>query len=230
MRDSGGPAVRKTRVNYEIRLTPIRLIDENNQQVGVVETREAMRMAEEAGLDLVEIQADVRPPLCKIMDYGKFRYELSKKQKGNPAGKAAEMKEVRLGRSIKIDDHDVQIRVNQARKFLMDGHKVLLVQNFRGREMAHKEIGEDRMKDVCEALSDIAKVDGTPKLAGRRMNVILIPDRVKVEAAKRAIAKAKAAEAKAKGEPEPKDDAAAEKKPDPAPAPAPEPQSADKGE
>lgn len=160
-------------------------------------------MAEEAGLDLVEIQADVRPPLCKIMDYGKYRFELSKKQKGQSAGKASELKEVRLGRSIKIDDHDVQIRVNQARKFLMDGHKVLLVQNFRGREMAHREIGEQRMKEVCEQLADISKADGTPKLAGRRMNVVLMPDKTKIEAVKRAQAKAKAAEEKAKGEASP---------------------------
>ena len=157
-------------------------------------------MAEEAGLDLVEIQADVRPPLCKIMDYGKYRFELSKKQKGNSAGKASELKEVRLGRSIKIDDHDVQIRVNQARKFLMEGHKVLLVQNFRGREMAYREMGEQRMRESCEQLADIAKPDGFPKLAGRRMNIVLLPEKTKIEAVKRAIAKEKAAEEKAKGE------------------------------
>lgn len=195
----------------------------------MIETREALRMAEEAGLDLVEIQADVRPPLCKIMDYGKYRFELSKKQKGNTAGKASELKEVRLGRSIKIDDHDVQIRVNQARRFLMDGHKVLLVQNFRGREMAHRNIGEDRMKAVCEQLSDIAKPDGTPKLAGRRMNVVLMPDKTKIEAVKRAEAKAKAAEEKAKAKDAEKDGAAQAATPAPE-APVAETQTAEKSD
>ncbi|TVQ78679.1 MAG: translation initiation factor IF-3 [Phycisphaeraceae bacterium] len=185
-RESG--PVRKQRVNHEIRLTPIRLIDHENNQVGVIETRDALRMAEEAGLDLVEIQADVRPPLCKIMDYGKYKYEQSKKQKGNTS-KGQELKEVRLGRSSKIDDHDVEIRVKQARRFLMEGNKVLLRQRFRGREVAHKEIGVDRIKGICEELSDIAKVESPPKHAGRDITVILAPDKGKVDAAKRRIAK-----------------------------------------
>jgi translation initiation factor IF-3 len=180
-----GPA-KKIRVNHEIRLSPVRLVNENNEQVGVVETDEARRMAENAGLDLVEIQPDQRPPLCKIMDYGKYKYELSKKsQKSRAAAKQNEMKEVRLGRSAKIDPHDVEIRVNQARKFLMEGHKVLLVQQFRGREMAHREIGMDRLKKIAEDLGDIAKVETPPKLMGRRMSLILAPDKSKVEAAKR---------------------------------------------
>ena len=182
-RDAG--PVRKTRVNHEIRLTPIRLVDQNNQQVGEIETREALRMAEEAGLDLVEIQPDVRPPLCKIMDYGKYKYELSKKQKGNTARKANEIKEVRLGRSAKIDPHDVEIRVKQARRFLMEGHKVQLVQQFRGREMAHKEIGMNRLQQICVDLADIAKVESPPKHLGRRVMVMLAPDRQKIEILKR---------------------------------------------
>lgn len=171
-------------MNHEIRLSPIRLIDQNNQQVGEIETREALRMAEEAGLDLVEIQPDVRPPLCKIMDYGKYKYELSKKQKGGAARKGQELKEVRLGRSAKIDPHDVEIRVKQARRFLMEGHKVQLVQQFRGREMAHKEIGLNRLQQICEHLSDIAKVESAPKHVGRRVLVMLAPDRPKIESLK----------------------------------------------
>lgn len=177
-----GP-VRKTRVNHEIRLSPIRLVDQNNQQVGEIETREALRMAEEAGLDLVEIQPDVRPPLCKIMDYGKYKYELSKKQKGGAKGQ--ELKEVRLGRSAKIDPHDVEIRVKQARRFLMEGHKVQLVQQFRGREMAHKEIGLNRLHQICDELADVAKVESAPKHVGRRVLVMLAPDRPKIESLKR---------------------------------------------
>lgn len=184
IRDSG--PVRKIRMNHEIRLSPIMLIDQNNKQVGEIDTRTAQRMADEAGLDLVEIQPNVRPPLCKIMDYGKFKYEQSKKDKGNrAAGRGAEMKEVRLGRSIKIDPHDVEIRVNQARKFLLEGHKVQLVQQFRGREMAHRHLGEDRLKAICETLSDVAKVETPPRTLGRRMSLILSPDRAKIDLYKR---------------------------------------------
>jgi translation initiation factor IF-3 len=174
-------------VNHEIRLSPIRLINENNEQVGVVETPDAMRMAEEAGLDLVEIQANVRPPLCKIMDYGKYKYELSKKTKGQK-NKAQELKEVRLGRSAKIDKHDVEIRVNQARKFLMQGHKVQIVQRFRGREMQHKDIGTDRLQEIAKQLGDISKVDAPPRQAGRQMSMLLAPDKQRIEQIKRKLA------------------------------------------
>lgn len=177
-------------MNHEIRLSPIRLIDQDNNQVGVVETPQAMRMAQEAGLDLVEIQPDVRPPVCKIMDYGKYKFELSKKERSNrAASKQAEMKEVRLGRSLKIDEHDVKIRVEQARRFLMEGHKVQLVQQFRGREMQHREIGDARIRAIIETLSDVSKVEMSPRMFGKRMSLILAPDRVKVEAVKRKLEK-----------------------------------------
>ncbi len=159
-------------------------------------------MAEEAGLDLVEIQPDVRPPLCKIMDYGKFKYEQSKKGKGG-SHKPPEMKEIRLGRSAKIDDHDVEIRVNQARKFLMAGHKLNIVQRFRGREMAFQDIGLERLREIADALADIAKVETPPRQAGRQITMILAPDRPKVEAAKRKLEKEKAAAEPTK---EPSDD------------------------
>jgi len=169
-----------------IRLSPIRLIDQNNEQVGVVETAEAQRMAREAGLDLVEIQADARPPVCKIMDYGKYKYDLSKKeQKSRAASKGSDMKEVRLGRSMKIDPHDVQIRVDQARKFLMDGHKVMIVQRYRGREMMHKRLGEQRLREIVDMLSDVAKVEVPPRTSGRQVTLILAPDKPKIEGIKR---------------------------------------------
>ncbi len=181
-------------MNHEIRLTPIRLIDQNNEQIGVVETPQALKMAQEAGLDLVEIQPDVRPPVCKIMDYGKYKFELSKRERSNrAASKQQEMKEVRLGRSLKIDDHDVGIRVDQAREFLMEGHKVQLVQQFRGREMAHKDMGIDRLREICDSLGDIAKVEVPPKTFGKRMSLILAPDKTKIEAIKRKQEKEKAA-------------------------------------
>jgi translation initiation factor IF-3 len=190
----------KTRVNHEIRLTPIRLVDQHNNQVGVVETRDALRMAEEAGMDLVEIQADIRPPVCKIMDYGKFRFEQGKKDRANrAASKTFEMKEVRLGRSAKIDEHDVMIRVDQARDFLMEGHKVQFVQNFKGREMAHRDIGEDRLKEIIGTLNDIAKVEAPMKLFGKKLTMILAPDKVKIDAIKRKQEKEKAAAERAAG-------------------------------
>lgn len=154
--------------------------------VGVIETDEARKMAFEVGLDLVEIAADVRPPVCRIMDHGKFKYEQSKKEKQNKTrSKAGEMKEVRLGRSMKIDPHDVGIRLKQARGFLMEGHRVQIVQNFKGREVAHKSRGDDRMRGIIEALSDIAKVELPPRLNGKRMTMILIGEKPKIDAIKR---------------------------------------------
>ena len=177
-----GP-VQRTRINHMIRITPIRLIAADGEQVGVVETAEAMRMAQEAGLDLVEISPDTRPPVCKIMDYGKYKYDLSKKE--NKGAKQAELKEIRLGRSIKIDPHDVQIRVDQARRFLMAGHKVMLTQRFRGREMAHKELGLDRLRKICIDLGEIAKVEMSPRWTGKQASIVLAPDKQRIETFKR---------------------------------------------
>lgn len=177
-----------------IRISPIRVLDQNDQQLGVIETSEAMRLADEAGLDLVEISPDSRPPVCKIMDYGKYKYELSKReQKNRAASKSTEMKEVRLGRSVKIDPHDVQIRVDQSRRFLMAGHKVMITQKFRGREIAHKDLGLARLKQVADSLSDLGKVEQTPRWMGKQASIIMAPDKVKVEAMKRKLAKEKAA-------------------------------------
>lgn len=167
--------------------------------IGVVETAEAMKMALDAGLDLVEVAPDSDPPVCRILDYGKYKYEQSKKDKAQKAkSKSLEMKEVRLGRSMKIDPHDVQIRLNQARKFLCDGHKVQIVQNFRGREMMHKHRGFDRMKEIEELLSDIARVEVPPRMMGRRMNMIFAPDKPKVEVYKRKLEEEKKAAEAAK--------------------------------
>lgn len=185
--------MRRTRVNYMIRITPIRLIGAENEQIGVVETQEALRMAQEQGLDLVEIVPDSRPPVCKIMDYGKYKYDLSQKERKNRAkSKQSELKEIRLGRSVKIDPHDVKIRVDQARRFLLAGHKVQITQRFRGREMMHRELGMERLREIVEDLSDIAKVEMTPRWAGRSASILVAPDKPKVEAYKRQIEKEKA--------------------------------------
>jgi translation initiation factor IF-3 len=201
--DRGGPPVQRTRVNHLIRITPIRLVGPDNEQIGVVETSEAMRMAQEAGLDLVEVVPDSRPPVCKIMDYGKYKFELSQKQrKSRAASKSTEMKQIRLGRSVKIDPHDVQIRIDQARRFLMAGHKVHIAQRFRGREIAHRELGLEHLRECSDKLADIAKVEQTPRWMGKEASIILAPDKVKVEAIKRKIEKEKAAKAKAEGKTE----------------------------
>ncbi len=170
-----------------IRISPIRLIDEHGEQRGVVETPDAMRMAQAAGLDLVEVVPDSRPPVCKIMDYGKHKYELSKKEaKARTHGN--ELKEIRLGRSLKIDPHDVQIRVDQARRFLMAGHKVSFTQRFRGREFMHKQLGEERLFQICQDLSDIAKIDVAPKAMGRSITLVLSPDKDKIKTLKAKLA------------------------------------------
>ncbi|MFZ4430470.1 MAG: translation initiation factor IF-3 [Phycisphaerales bacterium] len=180
-------------MNHMIRITPIRLIGADGEQVGVVETVEALKMAIEKGLDLVEVVPESRPPVCKIMDYGKYKYELSQKQRRDrAAAKATEMKEIRLGRSVKIDPHDVQVRIDQSRRFLMHGHKVMVTQKFKGREIAHKEIGLSNLRDVADALADVAKVEQTPRWMGKQASIILSPDKVKVEAVKRRLEKEKA--------------------------------------
>ena len=191
--------MQRTRVNHMIRITPIRLIGAQGEQVGVVETREALRMAQEAGLDLVEVVPDTRPPVCKIMDYGKFKYEQSKRKENKTSGQP-EIKEVRLGRSVKIDPHDVQIRVNQARRFLMQGNKVQITQRFRGREMVHKELGLERLAEIVEQLSDIAKVEMAPRWVMRQASIVMAPDRNKIDAIKRKLAKDEEAQAKADAE------------------------------
>ena len=139
------------------------MIGPENEQIGVIEREAALRMAEEAGMDLVEISPEARPPVCKIMDYGKYKYELSKKQnKSKAASAVSDLKEVRLGRSIKVDPHDIDIRIRRARVFLMDGHKVQLVQMYRGREVVHRNLGMDIMQRVVDALADVAKIEIRP--------------------------------------------------------------------
>jgi translation initiation factor IF-3 len=156
----------------------------------VVDTIEALRRSHEAGLDLVEVSPESTPPVCRILDFGKYKYEQAKKDKANKAkSKIAEMKEVRLGRSMKIDPHDVMIRIEQAHRFLMEGHKVQIVQNFRGRELMHRHLGDARMREIIEKLADVSRVETPPRMAGRRMTVILAPDKPKIDAILRKQAK-----------------------------------------
>lgn len=186
------------RINDRIRISPIRLIDQDGEMVGIVETDDARHRAQDLGLDLVEIAPDVRPPVCRIMDFGKFKYETSKKEKANKSKtRVSELKEVRLGRSMKIDPHDVEIRVNQARRFLLEGHKVQIVQNFRGRELAHRNRGDARMDDIVQRLSDLGRVELAPRLNGKRMSMIISPDRARIDVFRRKEAQAAKAAGKA---------------------------------
>lgn len=161
------------RVNNRIRVREVRLIDHEGEQVGVVDTNDAKERAKEAGLDLVEISPNARPPVCKIMDFGKFKYDQRKKEKksGGKSRSASGLKELRVRPAI--SDHDLSYRLRDGRKFLKEGHKVLVVCIFRGRQMAHPEHGYDVMRRVSEALEDVSKVESQPKMAGRRMTMML---------------------------------------------------------
>lgn len=160
------------RVNEQIRIPQIRLVGAAGEQVGIVPREQAMEMAREAGLDLVEVAPNERPPVCKIMDYGKFRYEESRK-KGKTKSHQQKTKEIRV--RPKTGDHDIDVKVNQARKFLEHSDKVLVYVMFRGREMQHIEEGERIIKDILERLSDVAKVEKSPTMEGRRMTAMLAP-------------------------------------------------------
>lgn len=162
------------RVNREIRAPKVRLIGQAGEQVGVVALYEALAMADEAGLDLVEISPAASPPVCKIMNYGKFRYDQTKREKENKkAQKHIKVKEVKV--KPNIDEHDLQTKLRHARDFLTDGDKVKITCTFRGREMMHPEYGEKLVKRVCEELEEIAQPESPPKLFGRILSVVLTP-------------------------------------------------------
>ena len=162
---------RNFRVNRQIRVPEVRLIDHLGNQVGVIRTDEARRMAEEAGLDLVEVAPTAAPPVCRIMDYGKFKYEQRKKEKGGHRGHTSQLKELRV--RPMIDPHDLEYRLKKGREFLEQGHKVQVVCVFRGRQMEHPEHGRRVMEQVASTLSDISKIESHPRLMGRRMIMLL---------------------------------------------------------
>jgi translation initiation factor IF-3 len=162
------------RCNEQIRITPIRLINESNEQVGIVPTIEAIRLAREAGLDLVEVSPHEKPPVCRLMDYGKWKYKQRKKEQKSHSGHVAQLKELRI-KSVRIDDHDQTTKFNQAKKFLEEGHKVQFNLMFRGREMAHVDLGRSLMEKFKTDLAEISKPEREPKLEGKRMIMILTP-------------------------------------------------------
>jgi translation initiation factor IF-3 len=165
---------RPARVNERIRVPEVRLIDEEGEHVGVIRTREALDMARERGYDLVEVQPNAAPPVCRLMDYGKYRYEESRREReSRRRQRTAALKEVRL--RPKIDDHDLDTKARQARKFLQSGSKVKLSVLFRGREIAHQDIGRTLLTRVSEQLSDLSSIDQQPHMEGRSMVMLLSP-------------------------------------------------------
>jgi translation initiation factor IF-3 len=168
-REPSGP-----RINDAIRAREVRLIDENGQNVGVVSKLDALARAGEAGLDLVEVSPDAEPPVCKILDYGKYKYQEQKKAaEARKHQKTVEIKEIKMRPNI--DDHDYETKMKAARRFFDDGDKVKVTLRFRGREMAHMELGMKLLNRVREETTEIAKVEAEPKLEGRQMMMVLAP-------------------------------------------------------
>ena len=171
-----GKKISDLMVNEQIRDREVRVIGENGEQLGIMPSREAMRLAEEAGLDLVKIAPTAKPPVCKIVDYGKFRYEQTRKEKeAKKKQRIIDVKEIRL--SPNIDKNDLNTKVNAARKFLTKGDKVKMTLRFRGREMAHMANSKHMLDDVAQQLSDIAVVEKAPKVEGRSMTMFLTEKR-----------------------------------------------------
>ena len=163
-------------INEQIRDKEIRLIGENGEQLGIVSARDAMKMAKEAELDLVKIAPAAKPPVCKIIDYGKYRYEQARKEKeAKKKQKTIEIKEVRL--SPNIDVNDLNTKVGAARKFIEKGNKVKVTLRFRGREMAHMQSSRHILDDFAEQMKDVASVDKPPKIEGRNMTMFLTEKR-----------------------------------------------------
>lgn len=162
------------RVNDQIRADKVRVVDENGEMRGVMSVREGIALAEEAGLDLVEVSPNAVPPVCKILDHGKYKYELQKKAaEARKKQKVIDLKEIKLRPGI--EKHDFEVKMRNARRFLEDGDKVKITMRFRGREMSHQQIGMDVLKRVKEALMDICKVDMEPKFEGRQIMMVLSP-------------------------------------------------------
>lgn len=168
----------QTRVNERIRIREVRLIDEQGEQVGIIPTFDALQMARERGLDLVEVAPNAMPPVCRLMDYGKFRYEQSRKERESRRNQhVVELKEVRI--RPKIDDHDLETKGRQAAKFLDAGDKVKLTVLFRGREMAHPDIGKGLLDQLADQLRPHGSVEQSPRMEGRTMIMFMAPLKAK---------------------------------------------------
>ncbi|HSF93863.1 MAG TPA: translation initiation factor IF-3 [Thermohalobaculum sp.] len=173
-RPHNAPPTRETgpRVNRQIRVPEIRLIDQDGENAGVVSPAVAIQMAEEVGLDLVEISPGANPPVCKIMDFGKFKYEQQKKAaEAKKKQKIIEIKEVKFRPNI--DTHDYEVKMRSVNKFLGEGDKVKVTLRFRGREMAHVELGRELLERIAKDVENIGKIESMPKMEGRQMIMVV---------------------------------------------------------
>jgi translation initiation factor IF-3 len=162
------------RINEGIRAREVRVVDEQGNQLGILPVREGIRIAQERGLDLVEVAPNAKPPVCRIMDYGKHRYEQSKREKAaRRKQKVINVKEVRM--SPKIADHDFQVKSRAAEKFLQAGDKVKVSIRFRGREIVHSDLARAKLEQLADQLKEVAVVERPPKLEGRQMISVLAP-------------------------------------------------------
>lgn len=162
----------KTRLNHQIQAQQVRVIDEDGSQLGVLSKSDALKLADERGLDLVEISPNANPPVCKIVDWGKFNYQKTKQlQKSRKNAKTLEVKQMRFG--LKIGDHDLQVKLNKVNGFLETGHKVKLSVFYRGRELAHKELGYKLAERIINDYGDAIIVDQQPQFAGKQLTFVI---------------------------------------------------------
>lgn len=163
---------RGPRINHQIRIREVRVIDEDNKQLGILLTADALALAIQKQLDLVEIAPNQRPPVCRIMDFGKYKYEEKKKEQASRRKQhQVQVKELRV-RPV-TGEHDLQVKIKQARQFFADGDKVLVVCVFKGRQITHKEVGEQVISEVVKELSDVAKVESGIRVEGKKMVLLL---------------------------------------------------------
>lgn len=173
-------AEKDPRVNRRIRSAEVRMIDPDGEQLGIMSIDDALDKAEEFGLDLVEVAPNAKPPVCRIMDYGKYKYQQKKRTaEARKKSSRVELKEVKM--RPKTDDHDFQTKVRHARKFLEEHNKVKFTVMFRGREITHPEIAFEMLKEAAQLLSDIAEVEQAAKLEGRNMGMMLAPKSSRTE-------------------------------------------------
>ena len=181
-------------INEEIRDREVRLIDENGEQLGVMPTQKALELAEERGLDLAKIQPTAKPPVCKLMDYDKYRYEQSKRERENRKNqRVVAIKEVQL--SATIEENDVLTKAKMATRFLQDGDKVKVSIRFRGRQITHSEIGMKVMQDFAQRCASVSSVERRPMMDGRHMIMILAPKAAKASFSEKKAAREKSADA-----------------------------------
>ena len=174
------PEKDKVRVNRAIRVPEVRVVNEDGQQLGVMPTDAARDIAARIGLDLVEISPNGQPPVCKIMDYGRFKYEQKKKAAtAKRSQHQSQLKEIKL--RPQIDEHDLAFKLRAAERFLIEGDKVKATVTFRGREMQHQQIGRDLLTRVVQRLAELAKAESHPQMEGRMLSLILAPDRASIK-------------------------------------------------